>query len=489
MSALARRSRRNVTNYWPGFVDAFAALLIVVIFLVMVFVLAQFFLSEALSGRDQALSRLDREINELTSMLDLERSANSDLRLTVTQLSAELQNSLGEREVFEATLAQLRGEREAALSEQEALGIRLAAIERDMESAQLAAEIANAENLSVRAELEDAFKVIDADKEKITLQLAQLDSLTRDIAVLSDVRAQLEVRVAELAQGLDVSREELEVALAQITDLDADLLALRDRSQELQAQLSTEQERTALAQREIEDRDINLRELLVRAETAELSFLEQTTISQEAQQRAALLNQQLGQLRLQIAALNEALEASEARNADQEVVIADLGSRLNQALATKVQELARYRSEFFGRLRELLGDREDVRIVGDRFVFQSEVLFNTGESALEDAGKLQLLRLSNALQEIALEIPGDIDWVIRVDGHTDVRPINTPRFPSNWELSAARAISVVQYLVQQGIGQNRLVAAGFGEHHPLDVGRTEDAFRKNRRIEFKLTER
>ncbi len=489
MSAIARRSRRPSPNYWPGFVDALAALLIVVIFLVMVFVLAQFFLSEALSGRDQALNRLDRQISELTGMLDLERSANADLRLTVTQLSAELQNSLGDQELYEATLAELRSERDVALSEQDALSLRLAAIERDLDEAQLATQTANTEAQTVRAELEDAFKVIEADREKLTLQLAQLESLTRDVAVLTDVRDQLETRVAELAQSLDVSQEELEVALANITDLDAEMLALRDRSLELEAQLSTEQERTALAQREVADRDIRLNDLLARAETAELSFLEQTTVSEEALQRVALLNQQLGELRLQIAALNEALEASETRNQDQEVVIADLGSRLNQALATKVQELARYRSEFFGRLREVLGDREDIRIVGDRFVFQSEVLFNTGEAALEDEGKEQLLRLSNALKEIASDIPEGIDWVIRVDGHTDIRPISTARFPSNWELSAARAISVVQYLVQQSIPQGRLVAAGFGEHHPLDLGRTEDSFRKNRRIEFKLTER
>src|SRR3546814_2610225 len=166
-----------------------------------------------------------------------------------------------------------------------------------------------------------------------------------------------------------------------------------------------------------------------------------------------------------------------------------LGKRLNVALASKVQELARYRSEFFGRLREILGSREDIRIVGDRFVFQSEILFASGSATIEQDGRPQLARLAGTLKEIAADIPDDIDWVLRVDGHTDRRPIDTLAFPSNWELSTARAVSVVKFLIEQGIPPARLVAAGFGEFQPLDTGNDEIAYRRNRRIEFKLTER
>lgn len=169
--------------------------------------------------------------------------------------------------------------------------------------------------------------------------------------------------------------------------------------------------------------------------------------------------------------------------------IAELGKRLNAALASKVEELARYRSEFFGRLREVLGDRPDIRIVGDRFVFQSEVLFPLGSASLSDDAKQRLLPVAQALKEISAKIPPEINWVLRVDGHTDKRPINTPQFPSNWELSTARAISVVRFFIDQGIPANRLVAAGFGEFQPLDTGNDEGAFRRNRRIELKLTER
>jgi chemotaxis protein MotB len=171
------------------------------------------------------------------------------------------------------------------------------------------------------------------------------------------------------------------------------------------------------------------------------------------------------------------------------VQIADLGRRLNVALANKVQELASYRSEFFGRLREILGNRPDIRIVGDRFVFQSEVLFTPGSADLGPEAKSELDLLAGALRDVAAKIPPEIPWVLRVDGHTDKRPISTPQFPSNWELSTARAIAVTKYLISQGIPPSRLAAAGFGEFQPIDTAEGEDAFRKNRRIEFKLTER
>ena len=203
----------------------------------------------------------------------------------------------------------------------------------------------------------------------------------------------------------------------------------------------------------------------------------------------SFISEQLRALRRQLAALNEALEASEAKNTAQNTQIVNLGQRLNAALATRVQELARYRSEFFGRLREVLGNRADIRIVGDRFVFQSEVLFASGAAELNPAGGQQLVELARTLIHISSDIPVELDWVLRVDGHTDVNPISTFQFPSNWELSSARATSVVKFLIEQGIPPNRLVAAGFGQYQPLDTSNDEIAFRRNRRIEFKLTQR
>ncbi len=225
----------------------------------------------------------------------------------------------------------------------------------------------------------------------------------------------------------------------------------------------------------------------VKALSSELEAERQLSKQQVSQ--IALLNQQIAALRRQLAAIEDALEVSEKREREAQARIADLGQRLNVALAQRVQELTRYRSEFFGRLREILGNRPEIRVVGDRFVFQSEVFFDRGSAALRPEAMPELDKLASALLDLEKQIPADIPWVLRVDGHTDTRPITTVQFPSNWELSAARAISVVQYLISRGLKPDRLVAAGFGEFQPLDPGTTEEAFSRNRRIELKLTER
>lgn len=341
MASLSRSRRSQVTNYWPGFVDALSSLLLVIIFLLSLFMLTQFFLGQEIQGKDTAMSRLNSQIAELTDLLQLERSSNSDL----TGNLAALQATLG------ATT-----------------------VERDRLQSQIAGIGAG-----------------DGGKD---VQIAGLS--------------------ADLAKEKDVSAE----AVAQV----------------------------------------------------------------------ALLNQQLSALRVQIGALEEALNASESKATESKTQVADLGRRLNVALAQRVQDLSRYRSDFFGRLRTILEGRADVQVVGDRFVFQSEVLFGAGEAAVSDDGKAELDKLAGAIKELESEIPADVNWVLRIDGHTDKRPINTPEFPSNWELSAARAISVAKYLIAQGVSARHLVPAGFGEFSPIDGGDSEEALRRNRRIEFKLTE-
>ncbi len=225
------------------------------------------------------------------------------------------------------------------------------------------------------------------------------------------------------------------------------------------------------------------------AAAAQTALDQEKQISARAASQIDILNQQIAALRRQLAAIEDALAASETRDKASQAQIADLGSRLNVALAQKVQELARYRSDFFGRLRQILGERPGVRVVGDRFVFQSEVLFDTGQAAVNPAGHAELDQLASAVITLEREIPPDLNWVMRVDGHTDQRPIRSPQFPSNWDLSAARAIAVVQYLASRGVDPHRLVAAGFGEYQPLDGASGDEAMRRNRRIELKLTER
>ena len=226
-----------------------------------------------------------------------------------------------------------------------------------------------------------------------------------------------------------------------------------------------------------------------RVSAANQEAMTQKDSASRALAQVDVLNQQIAALRRQLAALEDALGTSEQRDKESQTRIAELGSRLNVALAQKVQELARYRSDFFGRLREILGNRPEIRVVGDRFVFQSEVLFESGQAAISPDGKAEMDKLATAIVDLSREIPPDLPWILRVDGHTDKRPITSPQFKSNWDLSASRAIAVVQYLVGKGVDPKRLLAAGFGEYQPLDAGEGDDALRRNRRIELKLTER
>lgn len=298
--------------------------------------------------------------------------------------------------------------------------------------------------------------------------------LNQEILGRDTALSRLNMQIAELTELLQLER-------ANSTDLESTIAGLTATLSSVEAENAALQADLAAIGTGEDDSDATIANL-------ESELQAEQDISREAAAQVALLNQQLAALRTQIAALEQALEASEARDAASRTQIADLGRRLNLALAQRVQDLSRYRSDFFGRLREILEDRSDVRVVGDRFVFQSELLFDAGEADISPEAVPELQALADAILQLEGEIPPDINWVLRIDGHTDRRPISNLRFPSNWELSAARAISVAKYLVEQGVSPNRLVAAGFGEFSPIDTGDTEEAFRRNRRIEFKLTE-
>ncbi len=530
MATLARRGRTAV-DIWPGFVDALATLLMVIMFLLMIFVVSQFYLSEVLSGRDEALERLNREVAELADLLALEESTSADLRSTVAQLSSELQSTLSERAQLAAEVGALRSlsdsltarlaelqdrfdtsdaerrrlvaalaeseallaEREAALADsqrdvserdatlEETLALlaarnaaleesnrKLTAQEEELAKRALLLSAAEDELEKMKAEIEERTKALEAASREVLLTQQALERAEQAYA---DSAAELARRMRELEAAnalISVDSETIEIQLRKLAELEQDIAAMRLYREELEEKLKS---------------------LMAQARQSDEAVVAEREISAAAKAQVALLNRQLAELRAQIAALNEALEASEARDKAQQAQIVDLGKRLNAALAAKVQELARYRSEFFGRLRDVLGDRRDIRIVGDRFVFQSEVLFASGEAELGPGGREQLAALARTLRDLADDIPRDLNWVLRVDGHTDRAPIRTDRFPSNWELSTARAISVVRFLQENGIPPQRLAATGFGEYQPLETGDTLEAYRRNRRIELKFDQR
>ncbi|TPW27594.1 peptidoglycan -binding protein [Pararhizobium mangrovi] len=300
--------------------------------------------------------------------------------------------------------------------------------------------------------------------------------LSREISGKDVVLNQLHSQINELTRLLALERSNDQDTEDQINDLRASLEQAQQDKSRLRQLLDQGSGASASAKARITD--------------LKGSLSDQQQVSQRALSQVDLLNQQISALRSQISALEDALDVSEKKQDASKAKIADLGKRLNVALARRVQELNRYRSDFFGRLREILADRQNIRVVGDRFVFQSEVLFGSGASDISDRGKTELAKLADVLKKITGEIPSDINWILEVDGFTDDVPVSaSSQYANNWELSTARATAVVEYLISQGVQPNRLAAAGFGEYQPIAEGDTKEARAQNRRIEIKLTDR
>ncbi len=299
--------------------------------------------------------------------------------------------------------------------------------------------------------------------------------LAREISGQDSALGQLRSQIAELTQLLALEKAAKQDVEGSMLALQDDLAAQKTKAESLSAMLESESAKGNSAGSTITG--------------LQTSLDKEKIISSDALAKIELLNQQIAAMRRQLQTLNSLLTDAETRNNASEAQIADLGKRLNSALAQRVQELTRFRSEFFGRLRQILSQRSDILVVGDRFVFQAEVLFPKGGADLAPEGITEMQKLADAAKQLEREIPSDIAWVLRVDGHTDADPIQSTRFVSNWELSSARAIAVVKYLISQGVEPRHLVAAGFGEFQAIDPGSTEEAKSRNRRIELKLTER
>jgi len=320
-----------------------------------------------------------------------------------------------------------------------------------------------------------------------------LSTLVLGIVFMLSIFVFVQFFLSQEVTGKDTVINRLNAQIAQLNDLlsmeKTGKVSLEDEIASVKASLaSVESERDRFKQL-YEGAGAGATEAQNKASALTTELDSEKRTSARALAQVEILNQQIAALRRQLSALEEALETSDKKDKEAQARIADLGQRLNVALAQRVQELSRFRSEFFGRLRTILGNRPDIHVVGDRFVFQSEVFFDSGSAAIRPEGRVELDKLAGALLDLEKQIPQDIAWVLRIDGHTDSRPISSSQFPSNWELSSARAISVVQYLISKGVSPQHLVAAGFGEFQPLDTGQTEEAFRRNRRIELKLTER
>ena len=411
----ASPARRSV-NIWPGFVDALAALLMVIIFLLLLFTIGQFYLTNVLTDKEESLVILDRQVARLADLLTLEKATSASLQEEVGELTAQLAAKNKSYEILQADVRALMELREKLELEVASLAHKL----QESDTSLAAEQEISATTLARSASLQE-------EVGELTAQLAaknkSYEILQADVRALMELREKLELEVASLAHKL----------------------------QESDTSLAAEQEISATTLAKIE-----------------------------------LLNRQVKALREQLGAVSAALGLD--LDAEDES-IENIAAHLNVALAEKAQELARYRSDFFGRLREVLGDNPDIQVVGDRFILQSELLFDSGSATLGEKGKQQVRKLSKILSAVAKDIPPDIEWIVRIDGHTDRRPINTATFPSNWELSTTRALAIVRFMIAQGVPAKRLAATGFGQHYPFDPRKTAEAYAKNRRIEVKLTAR
>jgi chemotaxis protein MotB len=463
-----RRGAENGLDAWPGYVDALSTLLMVIIFVLLVFVLAQAFLSVTLSGRDKALDKATRQLAEMSDMLSLERGREQDLRLSISDLNKALASSNAARQTLAQQLADLTAAAARTTAESNALRS-----DRDQLAAQLADAQAQTQSATARA---------DQLQKQLSAAAARTDAAGQETARVAGDLAQARQQLADMRQQMQALDQTVQADRATIEARLSDLAKLAEQTRALTAlRDQLEQQAQDAAARATTEQQ--------RRQAVEAMLSDEKKLGDSARAQLALLTQQVDQLRTQLAGVAKALDIAEASGRDKDVQIANLGQRLNAALAAKVEELQQYRSEFFGKLRTVLANRPGIQIVGDRFVFQSEVLFPVGSADMTPTGQDQIRALATTIKQIAAEIPPDVHWILRVDGHADRQKVNGGAFASNWELSAERAISVVKLLIDQGVPPDHLAAAAFGDTQPIDAADTPDAYAKNRRIELRLTDR
>ena len=471
------KSQRSEDNsiIWPGFVDVLASTLMVIIFVVLLFTVAQVYLGDLVVGKNKQILSLEKTI-----------------------------------EIQDETIV----EQDLSLSDKE-----IALLERQEVIKQLDTEI-NILDDEIKAkqfEISEKENLLTAKDEEITLQDELLKEKDNTILTLDDLINKQALDITELNEIIARITEELSLSLAEKEELRGRLTSLNEEQENLKnklqelggenevlvSQLSDSQGRiqsllkslsSSKGENEILETQISSVENQNQSLRDQISSLEQDSVIQTSSLNDALaqisrLSEDIKILSNEIQLLNNLLESKEAEIASNKIELGELGDRLNRVLTSELYKLQKYRSEFFGQLSETLGQREDIQIKGDRFIFQSEILFESGSTDIQSGGRVALSLIAKTLMDLSNQIPTDLNWILQVDGHTDKVPISTARFPSNWELSHARALEVVKFFIQQGIPADKLSANGYGEHQPISLGSSPEDLKLNRRIELKITQR
>ena len=469
------KSSEENSIIWPGFVDVLASTLMVIIFVVLLFTVAQVYLGDLVVGKNKQIQNLEKTIE-----IQDETIVEQDLSLSDKELA------LIERQ---EVISQLDTELEIL----------------DQEIRAKLSEISEKENLITSKDQEILIQdELLKQKDETILTLDDLiDKQALDITELNEIIARI---TEELSLSLD-EKEELRGKLSSLNEeqetLKNQLQVLGGENQLLVGQLSDSQGRiqslleslsSSKGENEILETQISSVENQNQSLRDQISSLEQdstiqTTNLNEALTQISRLSEDIKILSNEIQLLNNLLDAKEAEIASNKIELGELGDRLNRVLTSELFKLQKYKSEFFGQLSETLGQREDIQIKGDRFIFQSEILFESGSADIQAEGRVALSLIAKTLIDLSDQIPTDLNWVLQIDGHTDSVPIATAKFPSNWELSHARALEVVKFFIQQGIPADKLSANGYGEHQPISLGSSPEDLKLNRRIELKITQK
>ncbi len=450
-------------------------------------------INKALATRIDQLKILNQELDNANfKLLESEKS----LKSTIAELNEKNENlmaineSLGlEDGGIEEQLLAIKNKNEKLLSlnnELEKTNTELSLRDEELQNK-------NEKLLTLNDELEKTNTELSLRDEELQSQISQYQELMNDLLEINDSLGLKDASLNEQLDAIRLKNEELARLNKDLIQKDSTIFNLRGKISELNNVLSLSEDKQKQQLEKLELLQSQIASLEQENQTQKETSLEEIK-NMEIQasktlEQIEILSNQIDTLQKEIALLNNALEASESQALIKDLEIEVLGEKLNKALTSKVFELQKYRSEFFGKLQSILGDRKDIKIVGDRFIFESELLFDSASADLQLSGKEKLSEIGLTLKETTNDIPSDIDWIIMVEGHTDKKPIQTIRYPSNWELSSARANTVLKLLLDLGFPPNRLASAGYGEFFPISDGETESDLQQNRRIELKLTSR
>ena len=539
--ALLRRNNGQVSgSIWPGFVDAMTALLLVLMFVLTIFMVVQFVLRETITGQDTELDSLSAQISGLADALGLEQTRTQGLETELTGLQDELQIAQTEIVQQTALIGALTSEIEnqktrivsfeeqvaGLLGQRDELAGRLSATEISLKELEQAQAQTLSDKEAVQLALAQARDEVNLQSEQARLAAAKREAME---ALISELRASIQskdVQISDIQEALNEQEQQrlVEAVAAKLLQdrlsnsqdvLTAMTLALDAKRKEAEntlTLLAAAELAKAAATKQIEKQLTEREKEAALLAQANKLLSDEKKLSADSQRKVTLLNQQTNALRSKLNTLQGLLDSAQEKDSDAQIQIESLGKNLNSALAkvaveqkrraqleanererleAEAKDLKKFKSEFFGRLRDVLGSQEGIRIVGDRFVFSSEVLYTAGSAELGDRGKEEIRKVAEIIKDVAAQIPPEIDWILRVDGHTDKVPLTrTGLYKDNWELSQARSLSVVKYLIQnQGIPANRLAANGFGEFQPVVDGESSEALALNRRIELKFTEK